>query len=106
MTHYLHAARHSMKLLFVNDTIVVDIHNIYQAVMRGLRPRKLEQRSIQHGMGWGCGDRRAGAVSLDPSLCHQGKAKCCQVPAQEMLVLGVSVSQQLLTYSDAMWFLM
>lgn len=28
MTHYLHAAKQTMKLLFVNDNIIADIHNI------------------------------------------------------------------------------
>lgn len=29
MTHYLHASKQSMKLLFTIDTIVVDMNNIY-----------------------------------------------------------------------------
>ena len=99
VTHYLHAVKQAMKLLFVNDTIIADIHNIYQAVMRGLRPSKTARRSIQHRAGWGGGSEESSKRGPRSHLCPQNKIKCCQVPAQEMLLLGVSLPEQLPSYS-------
>ena len=73
MTHYLHAAKQAMKLLFVKDTIIADIHNIYQAVMRGLRPSKTALRNTQHRGRWGGGTEESRERVPRPHLCHQNK---------------------------------